>query len=158
MGYTTELEDGSQEQVEREQIPADLIAAANIVSIELNEFSWYDKIEKKPDGSAVQKTGRKLKWLFKITEGEYEGRWVRGETRANLSTRSDNDYRIWVETVLGRELSPGEKFDSDQLVGLPVKVHTIHQVDKKDAKKIWVKVDDLLPASGGFQFDDEPPF
>jgi predicted RNA-binding protein (virulence factor B family) len=158
MGYTTQLDDGSQEQVERERIPADLIATATITSIELNDFTWKDKVEKNEDGSPVIKTGRKLKWLFKITEGEFEGRWVRGETRANLSTRSDNDYRNWAETALNRELTPSEKLDTDDLIGLRVKVHTIHTVDKNDAKKIYVKVDELLPVSGGFSFDDEPPF
>lgn len=158
MGYVSEVEQYDPNSVVRDEIPAGTIATATLEGITTQDIAWNDKNQKEEDGSPVRRTATLLKWVFRITEGDYEGKSIRGTCDSVLSTHPKNKYRNWAETLLGRTLPVNGRLDTDDLIGLSAKVVVIHKADKKVEGKYYVEVDELLPASGGFSFDDEPPF
>ena len=95
-------------------IPEDEVLAAVVESCEERETPW-----ERPDGSkAVQ-----ISFRFLITEGQYAGRTIFGNTPTTFTTHPDCKLRIWAQELLGQDKLPaGFKFDTDDLVGLPCRV------------------------------------
>lgn len=158
MGFQTKVEEYDPDAVVYERIPAGTIALATLEGIEAKDIAWLDKVEKGDDGQPLRRTATLLQWTFRLTDGDYAGKTVRGTCDSRLSTHPKNVYRNWAETLLARELPVNGNLDTDDLIGLEAKVLVKHKVDKKDDTKVYVEVDELLPSGGGFQFSDEPPF
>lgn len=134
-------------------LPEDTLFRATLIEIKPKEINWNDK----KTGEAKSKT--LLDWWFEVTsEGKYKGRKVRAECEARLTNHPDNRFHNWAETLLGRQIPVGVGVDTDDLVGLPCEISIRHEADRKDASKKYERVDEILPVTGGFDLNDEPPF
>ena len=132
---------------------AHTIHAAKLLDVTPQDINWTDK------ASGEAKTATLLKWKWEILEGDYAGKWVFGSCDARLSTHPKNAWRNWSETLLGREIPPGMPLDTDDVVGLSANISIKHRPDKKDPSKVYVEVDEVMPAGdAGWSFDDAPPF
>ena len=145
----------TQEQLDL-TLPEDSIHVAKLVDLKTRDVPYKDK----NDGS--DKTFTKLEWWWEITAtaigDQYIGRKVKGECPAELTSHPSNRFRNWAETLLGREIPVGMQLDTEDLLGLSAEVSIGHRPDRKDPAKIWEYVDEVLPLSGGFDLNDEPPF
>lgn len=151
MGYQATTEEYVAEPVDL--IPANTIHSAQLKDVTVQPISWTDK------ASGEARSADLLKWKWEITDGEYVGKWVWGSCDARLSTHPKNQFRNWSETLLGREIPPGLVIDTDDLLGLPAQISIKHRPDKKDPAKVYVEVDEVMPAGDtGWSFDDNPPF
>jgi hypothetical protein len=129
-------------------LPEDTFFRARLEKIDYREFEWTDR------KSGETKKGSNLDWTFEITQaGEFQGRKVRGRTRAELTADDGNRFRNWAETLLGRELPIGMGIDEDDLVGLSCELTVRQEPDRKDPERKWERVDELIPVSS-----DDPPF
>jgi hypothetical protein len=98
-------------------IPDGEILAAEVVNCEVREAPFEDR----------QNPGQKAKrvnFRFSITEaGEWQGRTIFGETPMTFSNHPDCKLRVWVQEILGEDDLPvGFKFNTDALIGLPVRL------------------------------------
>lgn len=151
MGYQATVEEA--EVVVYELIPANTIHNAVLKDITVQPISWVDK----ETGQQMNKD--LLKWKWEITDGEYTGKWVWGSCDARLDDHPKNKWRNWSETLLGREIPRGMPLDTDDVLGLPAQISIKHRADKKDPARVYVEVDEVLPAGDtGWSFDDKPPF
>jgi hypothetical protein len=100
----------------------------------------------------------KWEWEFLVTEGEYLGLNVRGnsEPRITSNDQASGDLalaRPWVEALLGRALDLGEEIDTDDLIGLPAQgtVRHLEPRPKKEGEGFWfnTELDELFPAGMG---------
>src|SRR5829696_9196880 len=71
--------------------------------------------------------GTYYRWVFDIRDEDYRGRQI----HANVSDKfgPSSKARQWVESMIGRRLANGERFDTDDLIGKDFHV-TIVNVDK----------------------------
>jgi hypothetical protein len=131
----------------------DSIHRARLEELKFREFDWTDR-----DGKV--QSGQTLEWWWKITRtsagDEYVGRRVKAECNPKMSNREGNRLRIWSEALLNRELPVGMSIDTDDLVGLEAEIVIGLRQDKKDPKKKWEFVSDVISVNGSF--DAEPPF
>lgn len=141
----------TNEHEEDTRFKDDQIFRAKLEEIKLHTFEWRDR-----DGDMQE--GRILHWWWVITSSPYGpvyvGRKVKGETPAKLTNREDNKFRIWSESLLGREIPVGMGVDTDDLAGLEADILIKMIPDRKDPKKSWATVDGIAPADSM----DEPPF
>jgi hypothetical protein len=94
-------------------------------------------------------------WEFVVTDGEYGGLTVRGNSEPRF-TSSDQPggslslARPWAEALMGRTMALGEEADTDDFIGLPVQgtVRHLEPRQKKDSEGFWfnVEIDELFPA------------
>lgn len=144
-------------------IPEDKICPAVLSSVARRTFKWTDTNDKDRPGVPIEKEGESMIWWFEVTDGDYQGRRIRGETRPNrsgqyLSDRTGNKFRQWSETLLGRELEVGARISKQDIVGLRCEITVKHRHDKKDPSKIYEEIDEVIPITGGFDFTGTPPF
>lgn len=133
-------------------IPEDTIVRARLEEIKEHRFEWTDK------KTGERKEGHMLQWWWEVTaENEYNGRKIKGECDAKISSHPRNRFRGWAETLLGRELPPGMPIDTDDLVGLSADISIRHDKDKKDPSKVYERVDEVIPITGAFDVG-APPF
>lgn len=139
-------------------LPEDKIFRARLVEMKVHTFMWTDHKVSPPE----QKEGEVLQWWWEVqSQDEYNGRRVKGETDAKISNHPRNRFRLWGESLLGRELPMGMNLDTDDLVGLAADITIRHKPDKKDPAKKYEEVDEVMPATGGQQNDgwnSPPPF
>jgi hypothetical protein len=76
---------------------------------------------------AKSEHGTYYRWIFEVQDEGYEGRQI----HANVSDKfgPSSKARQWVESMIGRRLANGERFDTDDLIGQDFHV-TIVNVDK----------------------------
>jgi hypothetical protein len=136
--------------------PDDSVARARLEEIKLHSFSWTN-----PDTRQVQEI-TKLEWWWRVlhtSAGEqFVGRKVKGTCNAKLSNRPDNQFRVWAEALLNREIPVGMNVDTDDLVGLTAEILIGSEPDKKNPLKRWNKVIDVVPVMDGGFAGAEPPF
>lgn len=134
-------------------IPTDTLCPAVLDAVDVKEFQSRDRVTKQiehnSDGSP--KMYHKWEWTFRVVDGPYTGIKVRGLTAPYVSPHAGNQTRIWAETLLGAQWSPGQGIDTDALIGLPCVVTVTHEPPK--AKRngsgmfYGMNVDDIFPAS-----------
>lgn len=129
------------------QLPAGVLLKAKLEDLDVKEIPFNDKKTGEP------KTFSKIEWTFKIIDGEYQGKDVRGETSAFLTDHPDNKFRNWSEALLNRSLDLGFVLDEQDLVGSVGLITVKYVTDRKDEEKKWARVDDVIALS-----EDEPPF
>lgn len=144
-------------------VPEETIHKAKLVDLSIREFKWTDTKDKDRPGVPIEKTAQEMIWWFEITEGDFANRRIRGQTRPSpdgnwLTNSARNRTRQWAETLLGRELGVGARLNRSDLLGCACEISVKHVKDKKDASKIYEEIDEILPASGSFDFNSEPPF
>ena len=150
MGYTLEVEDQPDLT-----IPEDTIVRARLDEIKLHEFDWVDRKKNPPEN----KHSQILQFWFEVTDGEYKGRRIKGETDFRVSNHPRNKFRLWAEALLQRELPVGMKIDTDDLTGLSADVSVRHRPDKRDPSKKFEEVDEVIPINGGSGWGTtDPPF
>jgi hypothetical protein len=76
---------------------------------------------------AKSEHGTYYRWIFDIRDEDYKGRQI----HANVSDKfgPSSKARQWVESMIGRRLANGERFDTDGLIGQDFHV-TVVNVDK----------------------------
>lgn len=130
---------GSDGFGEYKLIPADELLVATLRAVEKKTVNYNDKFTGEP------KSFDKLEWTFEITEGEFAGRRLRGQTDAYISTHPSNRFRPWAEAMLGMELQPGVKFTVGDLIGKRCEISVVHVPSRKDPEKLWEQIDEVLP-------------
>lgn len=130
--------------------PDDSVARARLEEIKLHEFTY--------NGEQITK----LEWYWRVlhtSAGEqFVGRKVKGTCSPKLSNRPDNQFRVWAEALLNREIPVGMKVDTDDLVGLTAEILIGSDPDKKNPLKRWNKVIDVVPVMDAGFGGNEPPF
>jgi hypothetical protein len=106
------------------------------------------------DGSPIK--GNTLKSELIAAIQAYIGRRVKGSIDARLSNHPKNQFRMWAEAMLDRQIPVGMVIDTDDLVGLSAEIVIGHRPDKKDPNKVWEEVAGVIPLSGAQS--SEPPF
>jgi hypothetical protein len=76
---------------------------------------------------AKSEHGSYYRWIFEVQDEDYRGRQI----HANVSDKfgPSSKARQWVESMIGRRLGNGERFDTDDLIGQDFHV-TVVNVDK----------------------------
>jgi hypothetical protein len=132
---------------EAENLPKDTLIPARLEGLHRRTIEYADK----QTGEA--KTFDVLDWMFRTSDA-YGSRRVKGGTPASITNATGNRFRAWVEALIGQEIAPGFTFTDDDIVGLPCLITIAHTQDRKDPRKYWDNVEDVLAASES----DEPPF
>lgn len=136
-------------ETEYKQIPENTPQPAVLESLEQKTVPYTDK------QTGESKTFTKLEWWFKITGGEHQGRKVKGETSAVIDNHPNNQFRQWVEGLLGQEIPVGFSFEEDDLIGLPCEITVRHNVVTKNGEeRVYENVNGVAQRSTF----DEPPF
>jgi hypothetical protein len=126
-------------------IPEDTFVSAKLMEMNNKSFPYTDKKTRE------EKIAEKVEWWFQITDGEHEGRRIKGETWAQITSNPNNKFRSWVEALLQREITPGFTFTDDDLIGLPCSLTVKHVVGGKDNDRIYENVDEVIPATTSFE-------
>lgn len=129
------------------QLPAGVLLKARLDSLDVRDIPFTDK----KTGEA--KSFQKIEWIFKVIDGEFQGKEVRGETSAYLTDHPENKFRNWSEALLNRSLDLGFVLDESDLVGATSLITVKYVADRKDEEKKWPRIDDVIPLA-----EDEPPF
>lgn len=93
-------------------IPADTIVEAEVVDVEEKETPFWVDEKDHSKGKSQQ-----MSFRFKITDGEYAGMTVFGNTSCWFTENSK--LGSWVREILAQDELPDE-LDTDNLIGLPV--------------------------------------
>lgn len=128
-----------------------------LVPVRLNkvEYVKLDYIVKKGPNAGNPGIFTKWEWDFSITDGEYAGLSIRGNSEPKITSSDDRVgdlhlARPWVEALLNRALDLGEEIDTDDLIGLTAMATVEHQPPrpKKEGEGNWysVALDELFPA------------
>lgn len=126
-----------EEVEQREELPLDTPLNARLLEIEAKTINYTNR-DGQPDSF------EKLSWKFGVDA--YDNRWVWADTSTKITTHPENEFRNFVEALLGVEISPDFAFTDDDLIGLPCQVVLGQQVNKKDTSKVYTKVMQVLPA------------
>jgi hypothetical protein len=126
-----------EEYKEVPPIAADTIFPAKIVKVE--------EIERTINGEPAKKIRFKAKISAPGTD--WDNFHYNGEVFARLTEHPDNQFRVWVESLLGHELPVGYDLDTEKLVDLNCRVAIGYREYKKDGKDRWANfISDVLPA------------
>lgn len=93
-----------------------------------------------------------MQFKFKITEGEFAGRWLTGETRLDFKKSQRSQMLDWIQELFQQELSEGFTLDTDMLAGKRCRVHTWQKKykDKESGEQRSITlVNDVVRPSGG---------
>ncbi len=129
------------------QLPEGVLLKARLDKFEQVDIPFTDR----KTGEAKQFS--KIEWTFKVIDGEYQGKDVRGETSPYLTDHPDNKFRNWSEALLNRSLDLGFVLDESDLEGAVALITVKYVADRKDDEKKWRRVDDVIPLT-----EDDPPF
>lgn len=105
---------------------------ARLSKVEERSFEWHQKDfntkELKYDGAGqpIMRSKTVWRWHFEITDGEFQGDNVNGETENEITTLEDNICRQWAEALLGAEINVGDGFDTDTVLGVGCMVRLAH--------------------------------
>jgi hypothetical protein len=126
-----------EEYKEIPPIPADTIFPAKVTKVE--------ELERQINGEPVKKIRFRVKVSAPGTE--WDNYHYSGEVFARLTEHPDNEFRIWVESLLGHELPVGYDLDTDKLVDLNCRVNIGYRTYTKDGKERFANfIDTILPA------------
>jgi hypothetical protein len=140
-----------------ELLPADTIFKGAVEAIAPDTYMFTDTTT----GKDVERIS--LKWRIKILEGDYKERVAFGSTWARIGGKN-NPLRDWIEALLGRELAPGEEFDTDDFLGMVCEFTVRHGTNNKTGRPfatidtVFPAVSALTGASGGYVPTDDVPF
>lgn len=122
------------QDTEYASIPPGTLLEAQLEEVEIREFEW--------DGKTVQK----LRWNFVVTDEDYNGKRINGETSTTFTNHPNCRAMKWAMALTGRAFAPDEVLDTDDLMGLKG-VIAITQKEGKDGR-IWTNVGDVFAAKG----------
>jgi hypothetical protein len=107
-------------------IPDDTVLVAEVVSIKeaTKNFGEGD----------VQRA--EFKFIVRDPAGDYDGRWLWGDTPKSFTTDARCKLRLWVQEILGQELPPNFHLDTDELIGLTCRVAVGLRTYEKDGEKV----------------------
>lgn len=121
-------------------MPDDDIQRVKILSVKVAEKPYKDD-----DGVNV----KKVEFKTVVVGGEFSGNYVWGETPTRFNTHPDCKLRNWAQSILGQELPPGYRLDTDVLQDAEVRaVIGYKEYTKGDGtlgKRNFIK--DLMPTS-----------
>lgn len=142
MAFTLE----ESEVPEFEVIPEGTVLPVTIVTCEDRETPW-DIDENDPS------LGKKhqVSFRFSVSEGEFQGRTLFGNTPTTFTNHPDCKLRAWVMEILGQNSLPvGFNLELEELVDLPVKVAVAHRTKRNadGSETIREYASDVIRASG----------
>ena len=148
------------------KLPEDTLFVGKLNAVEVRTINFVLKKDVGTRKAGEASSFDKWVWEFEVTEGAYTGDRAWGETEDelnNLEEARGNSHlvRPWAETLLGRQITIGEDFDTDQVVGLPCKFTVSHDEPrlKKDGGYYHgCPVDDVFPASSAAADSGKVPF
>jgi hypothetical protein len=117
---------------EFELIPEGTVVVAKVKDIEYKELSF----------------GPRLNWKFEVIEGEHKGWTLNDGTSPKFSIDPPSKMYEWAVQLLGRTFEVGETIDTDDLIDLPCRIEVGHKPDREDPKKMWMRVETMLPPRG----------
>lgn len=132
-----------------------LPAKLNAVTVRTVEFTY-----KKGERAGQPGSFDLWRWEFEVTDGDYTGLKLYGETEDELNNLEEPRGRAklvrpWAETLLGRQIPIGEEFDTDDVVGLPCQITVKHEEPRPKKDGGWFypcPVEDVFPASQSSSF------
>ena len=123
-----------------------------VLVAELIEVKHVTKNFKDESGKNVEK----MQFTFRVEDGEFVNRRVRGETSTFFTNHKNCKMRVWVEELLASEIPVGFRLDTDALVGLKARI----LVGKKVAPRLdgtgeWVDnfIKDVMRITPASQFE-----
>lgn len=125
------------QESEFELFPEGYQARAKIVAIDPKTIKWTDD---KGDQSADI-----FEFDYVFTDGEFEGKHIKGSADAFVSDHPRNRLRPIIEAVIGQPLEVGQVIDTDDYIGRHVIVVVGHRPDRKDPSVVWSEVKEVLP-------------
>lgn len=128
--------------------PEDVLFRGRLVSCKEQQREWDDKYT----GERVKR--EKWLWTFKIEDGQYNGRTVRGETFASLKTGSQA-YE-WITALNGgQEPAVGENINTDFYLGTVCTFEVSHRKyqNRQNEDRTAVEVSRVYALTG-----QEPPY
>lgn len=133
-----------QEKAYEKDIPGDEWFDAEVIEVGERVLPFKDK-----DDNEV----KAMEFKFKIQGGEFDGRWVKGETRLDFKKSQRSQMLTWIQELFQQELNEGFTLDTEMLSGKRCRVHTYQKPykDKEtgEARSITLVNDVLRPADGG---------
>lgn len=103
------------------------------------------EIEREIKGDKV----KKLAWKVKIDAPgtDWDGFHYTGEVFARLSDHPDNQFRLWIESLLGHPIPAGYEVDTNNFEGMNCRVAIGYRTYEKNGQERWANyVEDILPA------------
>lgn len=143
-------------------VPAGVPFAATLQAVTVRTIEFFKK-DQYGNKTSQKDSFDKWIWEFKISDGDYAGVKLYGETEDKLTSRDDNVVRQWAETLLGGTsgqyvIEIGQGLDTDTLIGLPCTIMVRHDEprQKRDGTNFYpCPVDEVFPPSGA---SDYPSF
>ena len=105
-------------------IPDDTVLVAEVVAIKETTKNFGEG-----DVPRVE-----FKFIVRDEAGEFDGRWLWGDTPKIFNTDPRCRLRLWVQEILGQSLPDKFKLDTDQLIGLSCRVVVGLRTYQKDGE------------------------
>jgi hypothetical protein len=121
-------------------IPAGTLLEARVEEVEIREFEW--------EGKPVQK----LRWNFIITDDDFNGKKINGETSTTFTNHPNCRAMKWAMALTGRTFDADEELDTDDLMGLRGVIAIVNK-EGKDGR-VWHNVGDVFAAKGAKTAED----
>lgn len=130
-------------------IPDDTVLQAEVVSIK-------DATKNFGDGDVARV---EFKFIVRDPGGDFDGRWLWGDTPKIFNTDPRCRLRMWVQEILGQDLPPKFNLDTDELIGLQCRVAVGLRTYEKDGEKVSKNfVTDVMRLKGDGPAAYEEPF
>lgn len=129
-------------------IPDGEVLPAVVEKIEKRTSPFKDK-----DGNEQEE----VSFVFKVTEGEYAGRTLYGNARAEFTSSPFCRLRIWIQSLMNvDELPVDAEVETEHLIGLPCRIAVAAKDREAPDGSTIVRnyVTDVLPDAG----PDSSPF
>lgn len=147
-------------------VPEEVLLNARVKEVAERRTPFEYKAHHKAVQNGRAKIGEKgevvrWRWVFQLTDTEYQGLTVDGETDPKISTAEGDRARLWYETILDTQIQVGDNFNTDLLHGVPC-VITVRHGEPRQKKTGGLfypcEVEDVFPAGSKTNVDENPPF
>jgi hypothetical protein len=119
------------EKGKRYSLPKETLLPAVLEEVEEQVINYT--IKKGPN--AGQKDSfTKWRWKFTITEGEYAGVAISGDTDGKATNLPGDKPREWYEALAQVAVDLGDGFDTDNVIGLPCKIEVEHEEPRETSR------------------------
>lgn len=111
-----------------QQIPEGSVLGAEVLEVKEKKMPFTDD-----NGNDIFK----VEFKFLITDDEFSGRNIWGNTPTTFSENPDCKLRSWTQEILQLDAVPvGFSLDTEHLVGMPCRVQIGHRIQTKGDQKI----------------------
>lgn len=141
-------------RVEREPIPDGQIFEAELLALDEKPMKYKDGtpvLDKKTNEPVVT-----MNFKFKIVGGEFDDRFVWGETGTVFYRHPECRFHNWVQELFGTELPLDFRLDTESLQGNRCRIVVGYETyTRKDGTSGWKNfVKDVLRSKAAMSFDE----